>query len=74
MTTDIAKKILFWAEGGLVGALALKVFGVQIIQSWGAWWLMQIIILIAAGALFIEQNKAEIVKHIEDITKKNGGG
>lgn len=73
MNTEIAKKVLLWSEAGLIGALALKVFGVQIIQSWGAWWLLQIIIVLATAALFIRANSAEILAKIEEIQKKGGG-
>lgn len=73
MNTEIAKKVLLWSEAGLIGALALKVFGVQIIQSWGAWWLLQIIIMLAAAALFIQANSADILAKIEEIQKKGGG-
>lgn len=70
MNIETVKKGLIWAEAGLIGALALKVFGVQIIQSWGAWFLLQIIIALVAAGLFIQKHKAEIAKHLEDLQKK----
>lgn len=71
MTKDLVKKFLPWVELALLGGLALKMFGVQLVHSWGAWWLMQIIVLLVYAALFIDQHKVEIGKKIEEIQKKS---
>lgn len=68
-TSDTVKRVLIWAEAVLLGALLLKMFGVQLVQSWGAWWLLQIIVMLVAGGYFVEKNKAELLKHLEDLKR-----